>query len=186
RSIALGTAALSVAAFAIAVVLNLLGHNSEVSALPSQTAEQRKTIAVARQENVVPAPNHKTAEGGSRRQLRRAQDAGLPASKSDAEEKVEKKEAKPSAFAFFSSVKSVPKAPAQPEPAGAALITLAIAPWGEVYVDGERIGVSPPVNEVEVAPGKRKIEIRNGSFPVYTQVLDVKADQKVRIKHKFN
>jgi hypothetical protein len=39
---------------------------------------------------------------------------------------------------------------------------------------------------VEVAPGRRKIEIRNGRFPVYTQVVDVKADQKVRIKHKFN
>ena len=44
-----------------------------------------------------------------------------------------------------------------------------------------------PVNEVEVAPGKRKIEIRNGSFPVYTQVVEGKSeDQKVRIKHKFN
>ena len=77
-----------------------------------------------------------------------------------------------------------PEAPAAP--AGSALITLAIAPWGEVFVDGDRKGVSPPVNEVEVAPGKRKIEIKNAGFPVYTQVLDVKADQKIRIKHKFN
>ena len=55
-----------------------------------------------------------------------------------------------------------------------------------MYVDGDRIGVSPPVNEVEVAPGKRKIEIKNGGFPVYTQVVEVKPDQKLRIKHKFN
>ena len=34
--------------------------------------------------------------------------------------------------------------------------------------------------------GKRKVEIKHGGFPVYTQVVDVKADQKVRIKHKFN
>lgn len=190
RSIALGTATLSVAAFAIAVVINLLGHNSEVSALPSQSAEQKKTLAVARQESVAPNPNRKTAEGPSRRKVKRAQidpqDAGLLATKPDTDEKIEKKEAKPSAFAFFSSVKSAPKTAAPAEPAGAVLITLAIAPWGEVYVDGERIGVSPPVNEVEVAPGKRKIEIKNGTFPVYTQMLDVKADQKVRIKHKFN
>jgi hypothetical protein len=39
---------------------------------------------------------------------------------------------------------------------------------------------------LEVAPGKRKIEIRNGSFPVYSEVVEVKADQKVRIQHKFN
>lgn len=66
------------------------------------------------------------------------------------------------------------------------MIPLAIAPWGEVFVDGDRVGVSPPVNEVEVSTGKRKVEIRNGSFPVYTEVVDVKADQKLRIKHKFN
>jgi hypothetical protein len=53
-------------------------------------------------------------------------------------------------------------------------------------VDGERKGVSPPVNEVEVAPGKRKIEIRNANFPVYTEVVELKADQKIRIKHKFS
>lgn len=67
-----------------------------------------------------------------------------------------------------------------------AVITLAVAPWGEVYVDGDRKGVSPPVNEVEVAPGRRTIEIRNANFPVYSEVVDLKADQKVRIKHKFN
>jgi serine/threonine-protein kinase len=77
--------------------------------------------------------------------------------------------------------------PAEPaEVIGTGVISLAIAPWGEVYVDGDRVGVSPPVNEVEVAPGKRKVEIRNGSFPVYTQIVEIKADQKVRIKHKFN
>ena len=110
-------------------------------------------------------------------------EVSLPAPKSDTGEK---KEAKFSPFAFFSrkNPAAEPDAPAAPD--GAALITLAIAPWGEVYVDGIRIGVSPPVNEVEVAPGKRKIEIKNGAFPVYTQVVEVKADQKVRIKHKFN
>ena len=67
-----------------------------------------------------------------------------------------------------------------------AVIALAVAPWGEIYVDGERKGVSPPVNEVEVAPGKRSIEIRNANFPVYTEVVELKADQKIRIKHKFS
>ena len=66
------------------------------------------------------------------------------------------------------------------------VVALAIAPWGEVYVDGDRKGVTPPVNEIEVAPGKRKIEIRNANFPVYVEVVDLKADQKVRIKHRFS
>jgi serine/threonine-protein kinase len=109
-------------------------------------------------------------------------EASLPAPKLETDEK---QEAKPSAFAFFRRNKPIaePREPAAP--AAPALITLAIAPWGEVYVDGDRIGVSPPVNEVEVVPGTRKIEIKNGAFPVYTQVVDVKPDQRVRIKHKF-
>jgi hypothetical protein len=97
--------------------------------------------------------------------------------------KEEGQEKKSSGLAFLSG-DDEPKEAAKS--AGTGVIALAIAPWGEVYVDGDRVGVSPPVNEVEVAPGKRKVEIRNGSFPVYTQVVEVKADQKVRIKHKFN
>ena len=193
RSIAFGTAALSVGAFALAVVINVFGHNSEVSAVTSQSAEQnssKKVQPVIRQEGGVQSVPRRPGERKSRTVIARAQttqpEVSLPAPKSDAGEK---KEAKLSPFAFLSREKSDPEpdttaAPA--EPAGAALITLAIAPWGEIYVDGDRIGVSPPVNEVEVAPGKRKIEIRNGNFPVYTQILEVKADQKVRIKHKFN
>ena len=134
-----------------------------ISPVPHKPAE-RKPRTVARVESVQP-------------------EISLPAPKSDASEK---KEAKPSPFAFFFKPKPAtePDAPAAPD--GAALIRLAIAPWGEVYVDGIRIGVSPPVNEVEVAAGRRKIEIKNGGFPVYTQVVEMKADQKIRIKHKFD
>ncbi|MEO8007704.1 MAG: PEGA domain-containing protein [Betaproteobacteria bacterium] len=166
RTIAFGTAALSAVAFVLAVAVNLVGH-TEVSALSSQSAErsaQKKSRSTAAR-----VESTQTA-------------VSLPAPKSDAGEK---KEAKLSPFTFFFRDKPVAEPPAPVAPARAALITLAIAPWGEVYVDGNRIGVSPPVNEVEVAPGKRKIEIRNGAFPVYTQVVEVKADQKVRIKHKF-
>ena len=109
----------------------------------------------------------------------------MPPPKSDI---TEKKEARFSPFSFFLKRKHAaePDADPAPAPVNNALVMLAIAPWGEIYVDGDRIGVSPPVNEVEVAPGKRKIEIKNGSFPVFTQILDVKSDQKIRIKHKFD
>ena len=188
RTIAFGTATLSIGAFTLAVVVNLLGHG-EVAAVPSLSAEhsvQKKAQSSLRADAGMPSVPRKPAEKKPRT-LARAQtgqaEVTLPAPKSDTGEK---KEAKFSPFAFFSrkNPAAEPDAPAAPD--GAALITLAIAPWGEVYVDGIRIGVSPPVNEVEVAPGKRKIEIKNGGFPVYTQVVDVKADQKVRIKHKFN
>jgi len=189
RTIALGTATLSVGAFALALVVNLLGH-SEVAALSQQTTEgnvPKKAQTVTRSEQGVTSTPQKPAEKITRPAVARVESTqpqvSLPAPKSEAGVK---KETKHSPFAFFFREKPVAEPDAPAAPAGVALITLAIAPWGEVYVDGDRIGVSPPVNEVKVAPGKRKIEIRNSSFPVYAQVVELKADQKVRIKHKFH
>ena len=67
-----------------------------------------------------------------------------------------------------------------------ATVLLAIAPWGEVYVDGNFVGVSPPVNKIDLMPGRRTIEIRNGAFPAYTEQIELKAGQNIKIRHKFN
>ncbi|MBS1161646.1 MAG: Protein kinase [Proteobacteria bacterium] len=64
-------------------------------------------------------------------------------------------------------------------------IRLAIAPWGEVYVDGRMAGVTPPLNEIRLPSGKHEIEIRNGSFPSHRQSVDLAPDANFRIKHKF-
>src|SRR5262249_44474035 len=65
-------------------------------------------------------------------------------------------------------------------------LTFAIAPWGEVVVDGRKRGVSPPMQEVRLPPGRHTIEIRNTTFPAYRETVDVPADGVVRIKHKFS
>jgi hypothetical protein len=70
-------------------------------------------------------------------------------------------------------------------PAAPATVSLGIAPWGEVYVDGDKKGVSPPLNSLQVAPGKHLIEIRNTSFSPYEQTVDVKPGEQVKIRHKF-
>jgi class 3 adenylate cyclase len=67
-----------------------------------------------------------------------------------------------------------------------ATVVLAIAPWGEVYVDGDLVGVSPPLNKVELMPGLRTIEIRNGAFPGFSEKIELKAGQNIKIRHKFN
>jgi len=64
-------------------------------------------------------------------------------------------------------------------------VRLAIAPWGEVYVDNRKVGVSPPLTEIKVKPGKHTIEIRNGSFEPYRQSVNLTANDSLRIKHKF-
>jgi hypothetical protein len=64
-------------------------------------------------------------------------------------------------------------------------MSLVVLPWGEVYLDGRLQGVSPPLLELQVAPGKHDIEIRNASFPVYKQTIQVKVGEKLTIKHTF-
>jgi hypothetical protein len=77
----------------------------------------------------------------------------------------------------------VAAAPAAPKPAGR--IAFAVAPWGEIYVDGRKRGISPPMHEVRLPPGKHVIEIRNTTFAPYRENIEVAADGIVRIKHKF-
>jgi len=82
----------------------------------------------------------------------------------------------------------VPVAQAKPAPPVAkptGRVAFAVTPWGEVHVDGRMRGVSPPLQELRVAPGKHVVEIRNSTFPPFRETIDVPADGAVRIKHKF-
>ena len=83
---------------------------------------------------------------------------------------------------------SPPIAVLEPEPvaAGSAgIVAFAIAPWGEIYIDGQRRGVSPPMREVELSPGQYRIEVRNTTFPAHVQTVEVEAGGRIRIKHQF-
>ena len=80
-------------------------------------------------------------------------------------------------------------APALPAAAPVAVaegrVRLAITPWGEVYVDGKKAGVSPPLTEIRLPPGRHSIEIRNGTFAPYRKDVELSAAATLRIKHKF-
>lgn len=79
--------------------------------------------------------------------------------------------------------KSVKPAAAGSEPM--ATLTFEIVPAGEsgdVYVDGKKVGVAPPLRELKVAAGKHKIEIRRISWPgIYHFSVDLQADEKKNI-----
>jgi class 3 adenylate cyclase len=66
-----------------------------------------------------------------------------------------------------------------------ALVLLAISPWGQVYVDGKPMGVSPPLVELELAPGRHRIEVRNGGFRPYQEDVELGTNETVKIRHKF-
>jgi hypothetical protein len=76
---------------------------------------------------------------------------------------------------------------ARPAPASdSATLLLAVKPWGEVYVDGTKVGVTPPLKRFQVAPGRRLITIKNSSLPEYRVQLSVDPEAQVTIAHDFS
>jgi class 3 adenylate cyclase len=71
----------------------------------------------------------------------------------------------------------------KPQPPGR--VELAVAPWGEVLVDGKSRGISPPLRVLELAPGTHTVEIRNSTFPAHVARVEVKAGEAVRIQYRF-
>ncbi|MEI7842850.1 MAG: adenylate/guanylate cyclase domain-containing protein [Gallionellaceae bacterium] len=65
------------------------------------------------------------------------------------------------------------------------LITFSISPWGEVYLDGKMMGVSPPLNKLKVGAGDHVIEVKNTNLPSHKESLKIKAGKKIKINHKF-
>ena len=65
------------------------------------------------------------------------------------------------------------------------LLAFAITPWGEVYVDGKKLGVSPPLQEIQIGAGRHRVEIRNTTFPPHVQTVEVKTGERIRIRHLF-
>jgi hypothetical protein len=70
-------------------------------------------------------------------------------------------------------------------PVTRANVVLKIKPWGEVFVDGKMVGVSPPLTMLEIPLGEHVVEVRNTTFPVNTRVINLKQGMKITVKHKF-
>ena len=87
--------------------------------------------------------------------------------------------------------KSVTQAPAgiddkpTQDIAAEATLNFAVSPWGDVYVDGKKMGASPPLNELRVSAGTHKIEIRNQGFASYKETLHLPANSTKKLKHRF-
>ncbi len=97
--------------------------------------------------------------------------------------------AAPAAAAPVPAPEPEPAPPVAPPPPAIAKpmarVALAVTPWGEVYVDGRKSGISPPLTELKLAPGKHTIEIRNTTFPPYAQSVSLEANATLKIRHKF-
>lgn len=66
-----------------------------------------------------------------------------------------------------------------------ATMALAISPWGEVHVDGNRVGVTPPLAALQLVPGRHEVEIRNQGFAPYRETVNLQPGKPLKIRHKF-
>jgi hypothetical protein len=104
--------------------------------------------------------------------------------------------AQPAAPAEASGATSTPPAAAPAETPAVAeeapkpkpvpvLVRLDIRPWGEVWINGVARGISPPVKELRLIPGKYQVVLRNADLPPYRMTLEVKAGKPAVISHVF-
>jgi V8-like Glu-specific endopeptidase len=75
-------------------------------------------------------------------------------------------------------------APAKPK-APPGRVDLAVAPWGEIFVDGRSRGLTPPIKKLELPPGRYRIEVRNTTFAPHSAVVQVKSGEQVTVQHEF-
>jgi hypothetical protein len=64
-------------------------------------------------------------------------------------------------------------------------INIVALPWAEVFVDGTRQGVSPPLKAIPLKPGRHRVELRNGSFPPHVQTVELRPGTEINITHRF-
>ena len=58
-------------------------------------------------------------------------------------------------------------------------------PWGDVYMNGNLVGTTPPSVRLEVPPGRVSIEVRNDSAAPHVQTFNIEAGKTVRMNHSF-
>jgi len=69
--------------------------------------------------------------------------------------------------------------------ASMGLVRLLVNPWANIYVDGKKIGVSPPMDNLELRPGEYQVKMENPAFrPVIKKVI-VKAGSTVTLQYEF-
>ncbi|MDH0734216.1 hypothetical protein [Achromobacter spanius] len=79
---------------------------------------------------------------------------------------------------------TAPEPKAAPKAAPVA-VRVAVRPWGEVLINGRSRGVSPPLRELSLSPGRYQVTVRNASAGEHRMTLTVAAGKPASISHEF-
>lgn len=66
-----------------------------------------------------------------------------------------------------------------------AVVRLSIRPWGQVSVNGQSRGISPPLTKLQLPAGSHTIVISNGEFASVTKQVQVPERGEVVVSHRF-
>lgn len=72
-----------------------------------------------------------------------------------------------------------------PATATVGTLIVAVQPWAEVWVDGRKRGISPPLLKLQLPPGLYTVELRNPDLPSYGQKVQITTGQSVTLRHSF-
>ena len=74
---------------------------------------------------------------------------------------------------------------APPAPVVTGTVQIAVSPWGQVEVDGNPAGTTPPLTSLTLPEGTHTITLRNADFTPYTATVQVQGDRPVVVRHRF-
>ena len=69
--------------------------------------------------------------------------------------------------------------------AATGTLQLAISPWGQVEIDGQGVGTTPPLTRLTLPQGTHQVTVRNADFPPLQVTVQVHPDQAVTLRHRF-
>jgi hypothetical protein len=64
-------------------------------------------------------------------------------------------------------------------------VRLTVLPWAEVWVDGVKRGVTPPLKSLDLPAGMHRVELRNPAADPVLRRVEVQAGQSVDVTHRF-
>jgi hypothetical protein len=59
-------------------------------------------------------------------------------------------------------------------------------PWAEVYIDGEKFETTPLTRPIKLAEGEYTLKLVHPDFPIYTRIVDIKAEQVTNIRFSLD
>lgn len=158
--------------------------------LPSQSLSQPKPQTQPPSEPQLPSPPQPASAAATTPDPAVVEPGPLPdntAAGSAALPAEPESEETPGPDAAAAAAAAEPAAPASQPPPQVAPVTVRVAvrPWGEVLVNGRSRGVSPPLRELSLPPGRYQVTVRNASAGEHRMTLTVAPGRPASITHEF-